>query len=170
MIMLLVMIISISVGAMWNKMPFIKDSVHGILDPTAGALLGWNVNWGMVIIAGVITIITTLIQKYTTDQTEIKRLKKEQKDLQEEIKKLGHDPEAAMKKQGEMLKMTTEMMDITMRPLMFTVIPIILFFRWFNDYFITNNVKVFGFLGWIWAYLIFSIVFSIIFRKVFDVA
>ena len=170
-IMFGLMIVSLVIGSMWNSLPFIKDNVHAMLEPTAGALLDWNVSWGMVVISLVITLLTTLLQKYTTDQNEIRRLKKEQKDIQEEVKKLEHDPEAAMKKQGEMLKLTTEMMDYTMRPMIYTVIPIILFFRWFNDYFAANEgVKIFGMLSWFWAYLIFSIVASIIFRKVLDVA
>lgn len=166
-----VMIVSLIIGGMWNSMPFIKDNVHALLDPTGGRLLDWNVNWGMVIISAAITLITTLLQKYTTNQEELRLIKKEQKLLQDEMKKHEGQQEKLLEMQKKQLEFIPRTMDITMRPMMYTVIPIILFFRWFSDYFILNpDIRIFGILSWIWAYLIFSIVFSMIFRKVFDVA
>ena len=170
-ILLLVTGISMFIGFMWNSLPFIKDNVHALFDPSAGALLNWNVNWGMVLISAVIVLGTTLIQKYTTDQNELRLIKKEQKLLQEEMKKFEKEPEKLLQLQKKQLEFIPKTMDITMRPLMYTIIPIILFFRWFSDYFVANpNLKIFGYLSWIWAYLIFSVVFSMIFRKVLNVA
>lgn len=170
-VMFFVVIISLVVGGMWNKLPFVKDTIHGLLDPTAGELLNWNVNWGMVVIAASITLITTLLQKYTTDQNLLREIKKEQKILQEEMKKYAGHPEKLLELQKKQLEFIPKTMDITMRPLLYTVIPIILFFRWFNDYFIANpGIKIFGLVSWLWAYLIFSIIFSMVFRKALNVA
>jgi len=62
----------------------IKDSVHFILNPSAGFLLNWNLNFGMLIIVLFITIFTTVVQKYATDQETLKEIKKEQKEIQKE--------------------------------------------------------------------------------------
>ncbi len=171
MIMLLVTVFALVIGGMWNKLSFVKDTIHGLLDPTAGVLLNWNVNIGMLIIAGAIVLITTLIQKYTTDQNLLREIKKEQKLLQGEMKKYKDHPEKLLEMQKKQLEFIPKTMDITMRPLLYTIVPIVLFFRWFSDYFaLYPEIKIFGYLGWIWAYLIFAIIFSIIFRKIFNVA
>src|SRR4030042_6114527 len=81
---ILVLILSSLMYIYWNKTPFIKNSVHAVLDPSIGALLSWNLTVGMIIIVFIITLITTLIQKYTTDQKALKELKEEQKLLKEE--------------------------------------------------------------------------------------
>lgn len=169
--LLIVMIISLIIGGLWNSLTFIKNTIHAGLDPTAGRMLDWNVNWGMVIISAAIVLCMTLIQKYTTDQETLRQIKKEQKILQAEMQKFKNHPEKLLELQKKQLEFIPKTMDITMRPLIYTVIPIILFFRWFSDYFIANEgIKIFGYLGWLWAYLIFSIIFSMIFRKVLNVA
>jgi len=40
----IVLILSLLVAGMWDKIPSIKNTAHYILDPTAGALLNWNVH------------------------------------------------------------------------------------------------------------------------------
>ena len=169
-ILFLVVIISLAIAFFWDKFTPIKESIHSILDPTAGSLLNWNANIGMLIIAFFITFILTLLQKYTTDQDTLRQIKKEQKLLQEEMKKYKENPDKLMELQKKSLDFIPRTMDITMRPLIFTAIPVILFLRWFADYFSQNPVKIFGFFSGIWAYIVFSIIFSIILRKTFNVA
>ena len=74
-LMFLVMIISLLIASAWNSMPVIKESVHAVLDPTAGKLLDFNLFWGMTIFVFIITLITVLFQKYVTDQEALKKLK-----------------------------------------------------------------------------------------------
>ena len=88
----IVLLASMLIALFWNSVPLIKNSVHTVLDPSAGALLNWNLTWGMFIIVFILTAITTVIQKYATDQESLKELKKEQKLLQEEMKKYKDDP------------------------------------------------------------------------------
>ena len=57
----------------------------------------------------------------------------------------------------------------SLRPMMFTLIPFVLLFRWFQDYFLDSTIRLLG-MSWFWFYLVSSIVFSSIFRKTFDVA
>ncbi|MBU0760406.1 MAG: DUF106 domain-containing protein [Nanoarchaeota archaeon] len=166
----LVVAVSMAIAMFWNKVPAISQSVHLILDPTGGKLLNWSANVGILLFAAAISLFITLIQKYTTDQETLRQIKKEQKILQEEIKKYKDHPEKMMELQKKQLQFIPRTFEITLRPIMYTSIPIILFFRWFNDYFTANPIKIFGLLSWFWAYIIFSMIFTTIFRKVFNVA
>ena len=69
--MILVMILSFFIAGLWT-VPIVKTSIKAVLDPTAGSLLDWNKLVGMIVIVFVITLITTLIQKYATDQDALK--------------------------------------------------------------------------------------------------
>ncbi|RLG13514.1 hypothetical protein DRN69_05470 [Candidatus Pacearchaeota archaeon] len=165
-----VMIISMAIAFYWDKILFIKNAVHYALDPTAGWLLNWNLYLGMAFIVFLITLITTLVQKYATDQQALKELKKEQKILQEEMKKYKDHPEKIAelsKKQFEFIPRTFK---LTSRSIAFTGVPFILFFRWFNDAFTTmGQPKFFGFMSWFLFYIILAMIFSSVLRKALKV-
>lgn len=170
-IMILVMIVGLLVPLIWN-IPSIKNSVHSVLDPTLGGLLKWNLEIGMLIIVMLVNLITTIIQKYGTDQESLKKLKAEQKLLQEEIKKFRNDPQKMMELNKKQMEFIPKTMDLTMITLLYTFIPFILLFRWFYDFFTMPDyasVKLWGFFSWFWFYLLFSIVFSTVWRKILKV-
>ena len=172
-IMFFVMIASFLIAGLWSKYPIIKDSVHFVLDPTAGFLLKINIYFGMFVVVFIITLITTLAQKYGTNQEELKRIKQEQKILQEEMKKYKEHPEKLLELQKKQFEFLPKTMDLTMKPLIYTFIPFVLFFRWFADYFSSADLisfRFFGFLSWFWFYLIASIIFSSALRKVLKLA
>ena len=165
-----VMIISLLIAFYWNTIDVIKNSVHSVLNPTAGALLNWNLTLGMSIIIMIISIFMTLVQKYATDQKTLKEMREEQKILQEEMKKYKNHPEKVAELSRKQLEFIPRTMRLTMRPIVYTAIPLILFFRWFNDFFSALiDFKFFGFLSWFWFYLIGTIIFSSILRKVMKV-
>jgi len=166
----IVMIASLLIAFLWDKIPFIKEGVEFILNPTAGTLLNWNITFGMIIIVAFISFLITLIQKYATDQKTLKEMKDEQKRLNEEAKKLRDNPAKMMEIQKESMKFMMPMMKLSMRALVFTGIPLILFFRWFNDFFVSiGSPKFFGIMGWLLFYILSSIIFSSIFRKILKV-
>ncbi|MEM4271680.1 MAG: hypothetical protein QXD13_01150 [Candidatus Pacearchaeota archaeon] len=167
-IMFIVMLLSFGVALLWDNLPEIKSAVHSVLDPTAGVLLDWHTNLGMIIIVAIFTMITTLLQKYMTDQDTLKTIKEEQKIIQQEIKLAKESPEKKMELSKKSMELSMKAMPIAMRPAMYTIIPFVLFFRWFNDYFKIAQATVFG-ISWFWSYLIFSIIFSSIFRKMLKV-
>ena len=168
-LILLVMVVSLAIAAFWNSLPFIKNSVGAVLNPTAGALLNLNLTYGMLVLVLLLSVFMTLIQKYTTDQKTLREMKEEQKKMQEDLKKL----EVGSKEHSELsmksLKFVGPMFKLSMRPIIYTAIPIILLFRWFTDYFSLVDFKFFGFLSWFWFYLLGSIIFSSILRKIFKV-
>ncbi len=165
-----VTIISLAMAIFWDKVPFIKNAIHAALDPSAGALLNWNLTIGMLIVVLLITLITTIIQKYATDQKALKELRQEQKILQEEMKKYRDNPAKISELSKKQLEFIPRTFKLTSRSVLFTGIPFILFFRWFYDFFaLLGQPKFFGFLSWFWFYLIFTMIFSSILRKVMKV-
>jgi len=157
--------ISLFIASRWEKMPIIRDSVGYVLDPSFGALLDWNVYVGFLVVIGFTSLVLTLAQKYLSDQASLKEIKKEQKYLQQEMKKYRDHPEKLMELQKKQLEFFPRTFNLTMKPLMYTSIPIILLFRWFADYL----YPIFG-GWWILYYMIGAMIFSTVFRKVLDVA
>jgi len=170
-IILIFMLLAFVIAGLWDKFPIIKKSIHVILDPSAGALLNWNISWGMTAIIFIITLITTLVQKYATDQETLKKLKDEQKEIQKQIKEFKNHPEKMMELQKRQMALFPRQMKLSMRAVAFTGIPFILFFRWFYDFFATlNNPIFFGiFKRWFVFYILISLVFSSILRKILKV-
>ncbi len=166
-----IMIASMAIAIFWDKISFIKNAVHAALDPSAGALLNWNLNVGMILIVLIISLFTTIIQKYATDQKQLKELRKEQKILQEEMKKYKEHPEKMAELSKKQFAFFPKTFKLTSRAMLFTGIPFILFFRWFNDFFIAMEavtgapIRFFGILSWFWFYLILTMIFSTLLRK-----
>jgi len=168
-IVFIVLLVTTLIAIFWDSVPIIKETANLILNPTAGKLLEYNVNLGLVVISAIISLFMIIIQKYTVDNEALKQLKADQKKLQQNMKELKDNPEKLMQLQQESLTKAGEMFSLSMRSFSYTAIPIILFFRWFSDYFAQFDppVRIFGIFTWFIAYLIFSIIFSIIFRKMF---
>jgi uncharacterized membrane protein (DUF106 family) len=168
--LILFMLFTLIIAGLWDKIPAIKNSIHYVLDPSAGALLNWNLNIGMLIVVLIITIITTVVQKYATDQKTLKELRTEQKEIQKQMKEFKNHPEKLMELQKKQFAMMPKQMKLSMRAIIYTGIPFVLFFRWFNDFFVAmGGAKFWLGLSWFWFYLIFALVFSSILRKWWDV-
>ena len=131
----LIMLLSLIIAFYWPRAPWISQPIHSILDPSLGRLLEWNTTGGMLIIVIMISFITTLVQKYTTDQATIRELKNQQKEINKKAKEYSHDPQKMMEIQKELMPISMKLMRLSMRPIMFTGIPFIIFFRWFMDVF-----------------------------------
>lgn len=168
-IMFLIMLLSLGVAALWNDIPAVKSTVHFLLDPNVGVMLNWNATVGLLLVTAIITLITSILQKYLTDQDLLKSIKEEQKIVQQELKLVKGDQTKSMELSKKSMELTMKAMPMTMRPAMYTIIPFVLFLRWFNDYFTVHPVYILGFMTWFWAYLIFSVIFSAIFRKILKV-
>lgn len=170
-----IMLVSLLIAGLWEKIPEIKNSVHAVLNPSAGFLLDWNLNIGMLIVVFIITLLTTLVQKYGTNQKALKELKKEQKEISQQMKEFKNHPEKLMELQKKQFKLIPKQMKLSMRAIVYTAIPFILFFRWFGDYFIEAEklagepVRLWLGMSWFIFYLLFAIVFGAILRKSMDV-
>ncbi len=170
MIMFGLMSISLVLLFLWNSVPIVKNSVGAVLNPTAGALINWNMTLGSLIVFFVIALITTIVQKYATDQETLRELRKEQKELQKDMNNYKDNPKKMMEIQKSIWPTTMKIMQVSMKGSLFTIIPFLLFFRWFMDFFaVLGNPKFFGFFNWFWFYLLSILVFSSILRKALKV-
>jgi uncharacterized membrane protein (DUF106 family) len=90
--------------------------------------------WTLLILSFLITWITTLVYKYTTNQSLMKDLKDEQKALQKQVKELKNEPDKAMKAQKRMMEINSKYMMHSFKPMIFTFLPVIIFFGWMNTH------------------------------------
>ena len=169
-LIIFMMLIALLIASLWEKTPAIKNSVHAVLNPSAGFLLDWNLSIGMLIVVLIITLLMTIVQKYATNQKALKELKKEQKEIQQQMKEFKAHPEKLIELQKKQFKLIPKQFKLSMRGIAYTAIPFILFFRWFGDYFIeAGNPKLWLGMGWFVFYLLFAIIFGAILRKWMDV-
>ena len=169
----LAIIASLFIASLWDKYPAIKNTAHAVLDPSLGAILNWNILIGMIIILAVLSFLMTLVQKYTTNQKEMREMKEEQKKLQAQMKEYKDHPQKLAELNKKQMEFMGRMFKESMNSIVYTTVPIILLFRWFGDYFAQEAVasyRFLGFLSWIWFYLIAFMILSSVFRKVLKVA
>jgi len=130
---------------------------------TLKELIVANLIPSLIVISFVVTLISTLAQKWLTNQEHLKNLKKRQKEIQKELK--GCKDGRIMKElNAEMMKLTGLMFKSSLKPTFVTIIPFFLLFYWLRSIYSTAMGS-----SWIWYYLGFSILSSMILRKVLDV-
>lgn len=113
-----------------------------------------------------VTLISTLVQKWLTNQEHMKSLKTRQKEIQKELK--GCKEEHLLKELNlEMMNLTGIMMKASMKPMFVTIVPFLILFSWLKGTYDGGEIPLVA--GWIWYYLGFSIASSIILRKVLKV-
>mgnify|MGYP001559790445 CR=1 FL=1 len=124
--------------------------------------------YSILIVSFLITLITTLIYKYFSDQSTIKRLRDEIKTLQNELKNIKDNPKKIMEKQKVIMEKNLTVMKHSLKPTLYTMIPVLLLFVWLKNLYVNTGAVLFS-LSWFWAYVIFSFIFSLIIRKVLKV-
>lgn len=128
----------------------------------------------MVIAAFLIALLITFIYKYGSDQSAMKRVKEEVKELQAKVKEHKEDKEKMAELQKEMASKSLEQMKYSFKPMLYTFPPVILIFWWLRNLFegtgviFTIPVVNLG-LDWLWTYILFSFIFSILVRKLLKV-
>lgn len=118
----------------------------------------------LIIFSGLITLISTLVTKWLTNQEHLKNLKERQKQIQKDLKNHKPGDKQFEELQNEMLQITMTMMRSSFKPMLVTIIPFIILFSWLRATYSPVLVH------WIWYYIISSIVFSLIYRKIFKMA
>lgn len=103
-----------------------------LLDPILNPLLSWGPFWTILIISLFVSIFTTIIYKYTTNQEKLKALKADMKRLQKKAKNYTKEGknDKAMKTQKEMMKMNGQYFKSSMKSTLYTFLPLIIFFGW----------------------------------------
>jgi uncharacterized membrane protein (DUF106 family) len=119
----------------------------------------------VIIIATLITLITTLITKYMIDQNRMKELREIQKACQIKIKDHKDDPAKMAEINKQMMECSMELMKHSFKPLLITMIPLFILLAWMKGVFETTTIA----KAWFWWYIGAGIASSIIFRKMLRV-
>ena len=123
-----------------------------------------NPRISILVVSVIVTFVSTLAHKWLTNQEHLASLKKRQKEIQKELR--GCKDGCVMKElTAEMMKLTGVMFKSSMKPMFVTIIPFLILFAWLRNVF----TPVMG-SSWIWYYIGFSVVCSILLRKVLRVA
>jgi len=131
----------------------------------------------IIVFSFLITLGLTYAYKFLTKQEELKALKERTKKLQADMK-IEKDQNKLMDLQKEMMKLSMEQMKHSMKPMMFTFIPLIFayaglrgLYKGAGDMLVWGvNLPIVGTgAGWFLCYVISSIIFSMILRKMMKV-
>ncbi len=106
-----------------------------ILNPIFSPFLKIPTLLAIIILSFIISLIVTVIYKYTTDQNLMKQLKDEMKEFQKEVKTLKDNPSKAMEVQKKAMQTNMKYMMQSMKSTLYSFIPIILIFGWMNAHF-----------------------------------
>ncbi len=120
--------------------------------------------YSIIILSAVVTLVSSLVTKWMTNQVHLKSLKERQKQVQKDLKKCKPGDKLFEELQSEMLQITMTMMKSSFKPLLVTFIPFLLLLGWIKN---TYTVIL---PGWLWYYIISSIAFSLVYRKVLKMA
>lgn len=148
----------------------------GMMDTIFNFLFGWAVAMsplvGIIFVSFVLSLLSTISWKYLTDQVLLKELRTKTKNMQAQLKEHKSNPEKLKELNSKMTKEHFEIMKTqykqSIKPMLATLVPFALAFVWirktyepFGDIFLS--------LGGIGTYIVFSIVFSMVLRKLMKV-
>ena len=131
----------------------------------------------IIVVSLIVTLILTWVYKLLIDQEKMKSLKEKTKELQKQLK-TEKDTEKIMQINKEMLQMSGEQMKMSFKPMLITYVPLIVFWAFLRGLYTgVGDLITWGFnlplvgtgAGWLLSYLIFSIAFSMIWRKILKV-
>jgi uncharacterized membrane protein (DUF106 family) len=102
-----------------------------IFNPWLGQALRLPPFWAILIISAFITILVTVVYKYTTNQREMKQIKGDLKKYQKEMRETK-DTKKLMAIQKKALDLNMTYMKSSFKSTLYTFIPIIIIFAWLN--------------------------------------
>jgi uncharacterized membrane protein (DUF106 family) len=121
-----------------------------------------NPKISIILISFLVTVFITVVRYFMTDREKMKEIKDRQKALRKEIKLYKDNPEKMMELNKQMLEDMPEQMKQSMKPMIITMIPVLILFKWLWSVYSATSLG--G--SWIWWYIISSIIFSLILSKV----
>jgi len=121
-----------------------------------------NPRIAIIILSFLVTLFITTVTYFMTDRERMKEIKDRQKELRKEMKQYKDNPEKMLEINKKLLEDMPEQLKHSMKPMLITFIPIILFFGWLRATFALTAIA----STWFWWYIGFSILFSIVIRKV----
>jgi len=102
-----------------------------IFNPWLGLALQLPPFWAILIISAFITILVTVVYKYTTNQREMKQIKDDLKKYQKEMRETK-DTKKLMGIQKKSMELNMTYMKSSFKSTLYTFVPIIIIFAWLN--------------------------------------
>ena len=127
------------------------------------SLIIGNPKTAIVIISFLATLVITILTYFLTNKTLMKEIKEKQKRLREEMKKFRDNPQKMMEINKMMMEDFPKQMKESMKISVVTLIPFLLLFNWLRTVYVETPIA--G--SWIWWYILASLAFSMILRKIF---
>jgi uncharacterized membrane protein (DUF106 family) len=115
--------------------------VDTIFNPVFGWLLNIPSLLAILFLASLLALISTLLQKYLTNQAKMKRMRDDTKKLQAQMKTLRDDPKKMMKVQEKLMPLQMELMKESFKPLLVSLIPFLLVFFWLSSHFAFHEIQ-----------------------------
>ncbi len=145
------------------------------MDVSLGQIFKIPEPYALLFFSVLITLFLTLCYKYFTDQHVLRSLKERTSALQKKLKENKDNPAKISEIQKQLLETNFEYLGRSLKPTMITFLPLIIIFGWLKQYYggMGNpDVLILGSfgLGWLGSYIVFSILSSLIFRKLLKVA
>lgn len=117
----------------------------------------------IIIISILVSFFISLINFFVLDKEKMRTSRARQKELQQEMKKYKDNPAKVMEMQKEMMSHVGDSFKHSLKPMLITLIPILLVFSWIRGVFLETTIA----KTWFWYYLISAIAGSLVFRKLF---
>lgn len=139
----------------------------------------WSPLASIIAFSLVITAAVSFLYKKLTNKEEFDRLKQKQKELREKMKEYKDNPEKMAEIQKEMLQSSMGSMKLTFKPMIISFIPLLLIIYGLRKLYVDmthvgniiswpwNLPIIADGAGWFLCYVIFSLIFSLVLRKVF---
>lgn len=147
-------------------------------------LIAFMPDWiEVILISLALSFGTTLAYKYLSDQAVMKEIKASLANLKLRMKTDKGDPEKLKEIQKEMMPLNMKFFKLSMKPTLITLLPMLVVFWGLSQVYVGADgvsthiinlpfsIPLIGnWLGWVGTYIIFSIIFSTVLRKVMKVA
>ncbi len=128
----------------------------------------------IALVAIAVSLGFVLSYKLFSDQATMRELKKDLKKYQRQMREVRRDPEKMKELSQKSLEANLKYMKASMKPMFITIIPLLFLFGWLKKALVGLVVIPLAFwpghLGWLGSYILFSIIFTTLFRKVLKVA
>ena len=119
--------------------------------------------WSIIVIGVLVSLFISLINYFVLDKDKMRKGKEKQKEIQKQMKEHKHDHVKQTELSKELMSHTMENLKHSFKPMIITIIPILVIFWWMKEIFIETTIA----KTWLWWYIGTAIASSLVFRKLF---
>ena len=120
--------------------------------------------YSVIAIGVLVTFFISLVNNLVLDKKRMKEIKSRQKEIQAEMKNHKDNPDKVKELYSEMMSHTMESMKHSFKPMLITMIPILLLIGFIRNVYAATDLAA----TWLWWYIGAAILSSLAFRKLFD--